>query len=80
MQVVAAETATGHAIWLANLTGEATSVSVRAKIGQGQLFVLDAEAFTAAAIDADAAEHLSKPFDGGSVALGPYAVACITGT
>ena len=31
VQVVAAETATGHEIWLANLTGEATSVSVRSE-------------------------------------------------
>jgi hypothetical protein len=80
VQAVAAETSSGHEIWLANLTGEPTSVALTLPIGQGQIFVLDADAFTAAAVDVDAAEHLSQPYEGGAVVLGPYAVARITGT
>jgi hypothetical protein len=45
--------------------------------GEGRIFVLDAETFAEAAADPDAAEHLAKPFAGGTVELGPYAVASL---
>jgi hypothetical protein len=79
IQAVAAETSEGREIWLANLTGEPIAVSLQAPIGQSQIFVLDAENFGQASVDADAAEHLSRPFEGGAVELGPYAVASICG-
>jgi hypothetical protein len=80
VQAVAAETSSGHEIWLANLTGEPTSVALTLPIAQGQIFVLDGDSFTAAAVDVDTAEHLSQPYEGSAVVLGPYAVARITGT
>ena len=76
VQAVAAETGEGREIWLANLTGDATSVALR-NGGRGTAFVLDADSFVDAAGDPDAAGKLATPFGGGALQLGPYAVARI---
>jgi len=77
VQAVAAESGEGREVWLANLTGESVDVALDGGMNDGRIFTLDADSFVEAAGDPDAAERLSKPFGGGNVQLGPYAVARI---
>jgi hypothetical protein len=77
VQAVAAESGEGRTLWLANLTGDPATVSLEPAVANGSIFVLDAENFAAAAGNADAANSLARSFSGNSVALGPYAAACI---
>jgi hypothetical protein len=77
IQAVAAQTSEAREIWLANLTGEPTSVSLQPG-GEGRIIVLDADNFAEAAADPDGAARLAKGFGGGAVHLGPYAVASLT--
>ncbi len=77
MQAVAAETAEGRELWIANLTGDRQAVTLEGAPSEGRLFVLDAETFVEATGDPDASERLSRPFSGTDVELGPYAVAHI---
>jgi hypothetical protein len=78
VQVVAAATDRGREVWLANLTGEATRVSVAPDMAGGQLFLLDSESFVEAARNANALAEMARDWNGGTVELGPYAVARIT--
>ena len=75
VQAVAAETAAGREVWLANLTGDDISVAVEGVEGDGEIFTLDAGSFVEATRDPDASGRLARPFTGGAVQLGPYAVA-----
>jgi hypothetical protein len=77
VQAVAAETAEGRELWLANLTGENQSLMLEGLSGEGSVFILDADSFVEATQDPDAAERLSSPFSGDRLHLGPYAVAQI---
>ena len=73
VQAFAADGPAGREIWLANLTGEEREVSVPGVEG-GRVAVLDGGAFAAAAGAPDALDAPDRPF-GGTVRLGPYAVA-----
>jgi hypothetical protein len=77
VQAVAAKSEKSRTLWLANLTGEPATVSLEPAVSNGSIFVLDAGNFAAAAGNADAASSLARSFSGSSVALDPYAVACI---
>jgi hypothetical protein len=44
----------------------------------GQLFLLDSESFVEAARNANALAEMARDWNGGTVELGPYAVARIT--
>jgi hypothetical protein len=77
VQVVAAEGEKGREVWIANLTGEPAKVTLQSPVGNGHIFVLDAENFVAAADDPDAATNLATPFADEELSLGPYAVARI---
>jgi len=79
LQVVAAEREGAREIWLANLTGDNTEVSLGAELGDARMFTLDADSFAAAAAEPDAAERMAQPFSGTRLQLGPYAVARLQG-
>ena len=75
VQAVGAETQGEREVWIANLTGDATAVALTPELGNGKLFVLDADTFVEAARNPDAAHTMAQSWDGGAVELGPYAVA-----
>ncbi|BCP54797.1 hypothetical protein K32_34140 [Kaistia sp. 32K] len=73
IEAIAAETGDGVELWLANRTGTEQSVALPG--APRDLFLLDADSFVAATRDPDALDTLTKPFDGRTLVLAPYAVA-----
>ena len=70
---LAAETAEGTELWLANRTGTAETLALPRPARD--VFLLDADSFAAAAEDANALETLTRATTATTIALGPYAVA-----
>jgi hypothetical protein len=80
MQALAVRTRSGqHEMWLANLTGEPRRVSLDPVIASGELAVLDAESFVAAAETPSMMDRMSKRGAGGEIELDAYAVARLRG-
>ncbi len=70
---LAAETAEGTELWLANRTGNSETLALPRPARD--VFLLDADSFVAAAEDANALETLTRASSAPTIALGPYAVA-----
>jgi hypothetical protein len=77
---VLAHRADGYRVlWLANLTARNVAVNLAGLPEKGlQAAVIDAESFERATTDPEALDAVGRAFAGGSLALGPYAVARIT--
>jgi len=73
VQAVAVECDGAVEAWVANLTGAPLGVALDRPVGD--VTVLDADGFVAAASDQDAMAHLTRSVVGGRLSLGPYAVA-----
>ena len=65
----------GTTLWLANLTAETRSVRLRDATSGGDIAVLDAERFEAAATDPDFIAASASKMDGAVLELDAYAVA-----
>ena len=72
--------ADGHKIvWLANLTAETVAVNLAGLPGNGvRAAVIDSGSFERATTDPEALDTIGRALAGGSLTLGPYAVARIT--
>ena len=68
--------ATGDAVWLANLTGEAVRISLDPRPKDAGIAVLDAARFVEAAADPDIMAA-RRPLGGGEIELDAYAVAAV---
>ena len=76
LQALAFRTVEGVALWLANLTGEARTVSVDGlDFGAAQVCILDEQTFDACAADPEGLDRSERPADGATLMLAPYAVA-----
>jgi hypothetical protein len=65
--------------WLANLTAETVSVDLAGLPETGvRAAVIDTESFERVTTDPEALDAIGRAVAGGSLALGPYAVARIT--
>ncbi len=73
VEAIAAETARGTELWLANRT--AVPQAVQLPRPARDAFVLDADSFAAATTDPAAADTLTTPFTGTAITLAPFAVA-----
>jgi hypothetical protein len=68
-----------RAVWLANLTAETVAVKLAGLPEDGvRAAVIDTESFTRVTTDPEALDAIARALAGGSLALGPYAVARIT--
>jgi hypothetical protein len=73
IEAIAAETAGGTELWLANRTAAPQAVTLPRPARDA--FVLDADSFLAATADPAAADTLATPFTGTAITLAPFAVA-----
>ncbi|MHA1566021.1 MAG: D-apionate lactonase [Alphaproteobacteria bacterium] len=77
VQAFACETDTGTRIWLANLTPDATEVTLQGLDGSFRMTLLDCDSFVAATTEPEIFSGTTTALGGRCVTLGGYAVACL---
>jgi len=77
VQSLAYRSGDGTTLWLANLTADNQVVELSGSVGAGSIGVLDESSFVQACTDPRGFQAEWRPYSGGAITLGAYAVAFV---